>query len=183
MSVIDANQGECQVFTFKEGLLSPMAHDIKLQLDRWSLTHDPEARTLSGTFDPASVRVVCARKNGADSPGTLSSGDMRKIQKTIQNDVLKTRRFGEIRFAGHYVATDGEPAGSGFTVEGELTLAGRTCPITAVVTLAGDQLVATARIHQPDFGIKPYSAMFGALKVQAAVEVRVAVPAAVGRTQ
>jgi hypothetical protein len=37
--------------------------------------------------------------------------------------------------------------------------------------------VSEVRVHQPDFGIKPYSAALGALKVQADVTVKVSAPA------
>jgi hypothetical protein len=33
-------------------------------------------------------------------------------------------------------------------------------------------------LHQPDFGIRPYRAMLGALKVKAGVVVRASIPAA-----
>jgi len=36
--------------------------------------------------------------------------------------------------------------------------------------------VAEVPIHQPDFGIKPYSAMLGALKVKPDLVVRCSVP-------
>jgi hypothetical protein len=36
--------------------------------------------------------------------------------------------------------------------------------------------VAEVKIHQPDFGIKPYTAALGALKVKPDVLVRVSVP-------
>jgi hypothetical protein len=37
--------------------------------------------------------------------------------------------------------------------------------------------IAEARIHQPDFGIRPYTALLGTLRVQPDVMVRVVVPA------
>jgi hypothetical protein len=37
--------------------------------------------------------------------------------------------------------------------------------------------VARVRLHQPDLGIKPYSAMLGTLKIQPGVAVEISVPA------
>jgi len=66
--------------------------------------------------------------------------------------------------------------GEGYAVEGELTLVGRSRPVSARVTRAGAQLVTEVRLNQPDFGIKPFSAMFGTLKIQPHVIVRLTVP-------
>jgi polyisoprenoid-binding protein YceI len=68
------------------------------------------------------------------------------------------------------------PAGHGLHAVGDLTLLGHTHPLAFDVTLAGDgTLSAAAVIKQTDFGMKPYSALFGALKV--ADEVRVSLSA------
>jgi hypothetical protein len=44
------------------------------------------------------------------------------------------------------------------------------------VRAEGDRWVAEMNIHQPDFGIKPYTAALGALKVKPEVMVRISVP-------
>jgi hypothetical protein len=40
----------------------------------------------------------------------------------------------------------------------------------------GDRWVTDLKLHQPDFGIKPFSAALGALKVKPDVIIRVSVP-------
>jgi polyisoprenoid-binding protein YceI len=60
-------------------------------------------------------------------------------------------------------------------VQGELTLAGQAAPLTFELTAADGSLGGSAVIKQSDWGIKPYSALFGALKV--ADEVTVVVEA------
>jgi hypothetical protein len=50
--------------------------------------------------------------------------------------------------------------------------------ISAKASLRGDRWGAQISIHQPDYGIKPFSAMLGALKVKPKVRVRVFVAAA-----
>ena len=147
---------ECHVFTFKEGVLSAVAHDLKIRVARGSIT---VGDAVEATFDPKSLSVVCARKDGGDSPGTLSAGDMKKIGANIDKDVLHTKKHAEIRFVSTAVERDGERA----TVTGKLTLHGQTKPITATVTKQGERWETEVSIHQPDFGIKPYSAMLGAL--------------------
>ena len=64
--------------------------------------------------------------------------------------------------------------GDGLTVEGDLTLHGTTRPLGFDVAMTGDgTLGATAVIKQTDWGMKPYSTLFGALKVVDEVEVSI----------
>ena len=57
-------------------------------------------------------------------------------------------------------------------VEGDLTLAGATQPIAFDLAIGDDgTLSATAVVTQTRWGMKPYSALFGALKVLDDVEV------------
>ena len=53
MARYDASNAKVQVFTFKDGLLSAMAHDLKLEVTRFEL--DSEGVS---TFDAGSLRVV-----------------------------------------------------------------------------------------------------------------------------
>jgi polyisoprenoid-binding protein YceI len=57
-------------------------------------------------------------------------------------------------------------------VDGELTLVGATRPISFdLVVSDGGELSATAVVKQSAWGVKPYSALFGALKVKDEVRV------------
>jgi hypothetical protein len=40
----------------------------------------------------------------------------------------------------------------------------------------GDDVVGEVTLHQPDYGIKPYSAMLGTLKIRPDVKVRIRLP-------
>jgi polyisoprenoid-binding protein YceI len=52
------------------------------------------------------------------------------------------------------------------TVQGDLTLAGKTSPITFKLVAGDDgKLTGSAVVKQTNWKIKPYSALFGALKV------------------
>jgi polyisoprenoid-binding protein YceI len=62
--------------------------------------------------------------------------------------------------------------GSGFGVQGDLTLIGATRPLAFEVAVAGDGTIsAAAVVKQTAWGMKPYSALFGALKVVDEVEI------------
>ena len=57
-------------------------------------------------------------------------------------------------------------------VRGELELLGKTAPVSFTLQTGDDgRLTGSARLTQSDWGIKPYSALFGALKVADEVEV------------
>ncbi len=172
MARYDAYNSECLVLSFKDGLLARLAHDLKMQVERFSIELDEESRTIQATFDPSSLQVVCARVDGRDDPSTVSKGDRKKIYDSITKDVLRARKHPEIRFE----STDVTPRGDGYSVEGQLKLYGRSRAIQANVRPEGDHWVTEVAIHQPDFGIKPYTAALGALKVKPDVRVRVRVP-------
>ena len=61
-------------------------------------------------------------------------------------------------------------------VTGKLTLHGITRDVRLSVTQDGERRVGELRLDQRDFGIKPYSALLGALKIQPHVLVRVSLP-------
>jgi len=172
MHRLDPSNASCFVFTFKEGLLSLVAHDLKIRVTRFSIDVDEAARAVTGRFDATSLRVVCAMNGDEESPGTLSDAQKSEIEANIVKDVLATAEFPEIRFASTSVKDDKD----GFRVAGDLLLHGVSKRVALKVERDADGYVARARVHQPDFGIRPYSALFGTLKVKAEVEIRVVVP-------
>lgn len=176
MTTYDASTAQCHVFTYKDGLMSAIAHDLKLVVSDWSLSVDPDAGTCSGRFSASSLKVVCAMKDGA--PSTSSKGlDTAKIEKNISKDVLNVRKHPEVTFQATTMTAAGDP--KRYTVGGNLTINGVTRPISATISLDTTlgQYTTTVQISQPDFGIKPYSAMLGALKIRPEVRVVLSVPA------
>jgi polyisoprenoid-binding protein YceI len=171
MAHYDAASAECLVFTFKEGLLSAIAHDLRIRVTRFDV--DVEGTSaVRARFDADSLRVVSAMHDGVPNEATLSDGDKQKIEGNIRDDVLAAKKHPEIRFD----ATKITPEGEGFRVEGDLALHGQTRPIAFHARPEGDRLVAEVTLHQPDFGIKPYSAMLGTLKIKPDVRVRCSIP-------
>ena len=99
----------------------------------------------------------------------LGDDDKANIHQTIDDEVLKR--------AGNHVPLDRDAAaadGSGLSVQGDLTLLGTTRPLAFDVDVGdGGTLTAVAVVKQTDWGMKPYSALFGALKVVDEVEVAI----------
>ena len=166
MSHYDASTAQIFVYTFKEGMLSALAHDLKLKVGRFEL--DTEGGAVTATFDATTLAVACPRKDGQDNPGGLPQLTYGEIEKNARNDVLEVSRYPSIRFRSTAV-TDTE-------VEGELTLHGNTRAVHGVRKDDAQSRVAEFRFDQRDFGIKPYSAMFGTLKIKPEVVVEVRLP-------
>lgn len=164
---------DCRVYTFKQGLLSAMAHDLEIRVERFHVEWD-EARTrIEARFDPRSLRVMHAMKDGVPNPGALSDRDKKKIEATIESEVLDTVRHPEIRFVSSGIEGEGDER----MVHGMLELHGRSRGVHIRVVREGSQWVATATLHQPDFGITPYTAMMGTLRLQPEVKIRLTAPA------
>ncbi len=166
MARYDARDAEVLVFTFKEGLLSAVAHDLKLTVKRFSIEVDGVKAT--GEFEAGSLAVVTAMKDGGETPGALPAFAAGEIEKNAHGDVLDARRFPTIRFE----TTEVTPS----TVAGRLTLHGVSKDLRGTRTTHDGKDVAEFEFDQRDFGIKPFSAMLGTLKIKPRIKVRVVVP-------
>lgn len=168
----DENNAECLVFTFKEGMLSAIAHDLKLRVGRFTIDAEADASgeggQLTATFDPASLQVVCSMKDGAERHDQISDGDKRKITQSISDEVLHPTRFNQVKFVSSKV--------TGERVEGKLTLHGVERPLTVNSRREGERHVAEIDLTVTDFGIKPFTAALGTLRVKPTVRVRISIP-------
>ena len=173
MATFGAEIANCHVYTFKEGLLSVVAHDLKLRIEKFSLDINVEDGAVTATFDPSSLRVVCAMKDGSEVQGALTPKDCRYIEASIVKDVIDIRKYPQIVFTSTKVdASQGVRV-----VEGILTLNGQDRPIKSQVLKREGLLITECTLHQPDFGIKPFSAMLGTLKIKPDIKVVVSMPA------
>jgi hypothetical protein len=168
----DAASAECVVFTFAEGLLAAFAHDLKLRVERFTLEVDRRTARVVARFEAGSLRVIGAMRGASEVPEALRESDRREIERAIVRDVLAAEYDPEILF----VSTRVTGRGSDLDVEGDLTIRGRTRRIVTVARRHAGRLVAEVVLHKPDFGIAPYTALLGALRVKPDVRVRVSVP-------
>jgi polyisoprenoid-binding protein YceI len=165
---IVASESSVWVFAAKAGLFSALAHDHEIGVKSFTGTVVmPEAGASSGSLEldvNAQSLVVLDKK--------ASEEDKKKISDSMHGEVLESAKHPKITFKSVSIG-DVKLAGEGtfsFTVNGDLTLHGVTkriaVPVTAKIT--AQQLRASGKytLKQTDFGIKPYSAAGGTVKVK-----------------
>ena len=156
------------VHTRRGGAAAKAGHDLELHVTAWEATleagEEPDASSATLTADATSLRV----QKGTGGMHALGDDDKANIHQTIDDDVLKRQ---DIVFRSTRV----ESTAGGLSVEGDLTLAETTEPIAFDLAIGDDgTLAATAVVRQTRWGMKPYSALWGALKVLDEVEVALA---------
>ena len=150
-----------QVFTFKRGLLSRVAHDLRLTPERFEVRTDGER--VEGRFWPESLRVEGALKGGEIDPGALSESDKAEIERNVREKILRTDRYPEACFTG---------SAADHHVRGELELVGETQPIEFDVHEQDGKLSGEVELVPTRWGIKPFKALMGAIQLQDRVLVR-----------
>jgi hypothetical protein len=118
------------------------------------------------------VRVRFAA-NRIAPPDDLNATDREKMRENLLGrDVLDEPRFSMIEYAGRYAGTL-----EGGTLGGELNIRGKAHPVEMDVLLSrnGDKIIAkcTWEGTLTSLGIKPYRALFGALRLEDWVRLRV----------
>ena len=149
------------VHTKRGGAAAKAGHDLELHVTSWEAALDLDAGTAELSADPTSLRVV----KGTGGMMELGDEDKDNIHKTIDDEVLEKRN---ITFRSASV----EGAGGQYRVDGELTLYGSTQPFSFDLAVDGGAVSARASVTQSRWGIKPFSALFGTLKVLDEVEVQ-----------
>jgi polyisoprenoid-binding protein YceI len=167
--------GTLSVRTSRKGAASKAGHDLLIRVDRWGATvqfaADLAQSVLELTADSTSFTVL----EGTGGMKSLGDDDMAGIAQTVNEEVLKGT---PITFRSTAVRPDGDTR---LHVTGDLELANGINLIAFDVDVAADgHLTGTAVVKQTEWGMKPYTALFGALKV--ADEVQVSIDATLHKT-
>lgn len=157
------------LFTFKEGLLARAAHDLRLHVDRFTITR--EGDEIIARFEPASIVVDGVMHGEQLDRGGLGSRDCDKITQTIRDDILRTRQHPSIEFHGRLELPS-------LRVPGDLTLLGVRRPLTVLGTREHGRVRAKVLLRPSEFGIAPYKALAGAIRLQDRVRVELDLDAA-----
>jgi polyisoprenoid-binding protein YceI len=162
-------QATLTVRTGRGGAAAKAGHNLLIEVTSWSATlevaDDSAQSSLTLSADSRSLKV----RDGTGGIQALGEDDKVGITKTIHQDVLKG---SVIAFRSSTVTPS--PDGGPVAVSGQLELFGRSAPMSFELEVDdGGSIAGTATLKQSDWGVKPYSALFGTLKVLDEVVVAV----------
>ena len=160
---VGPSQGTLQLHTGREGVAKKVGHDLVIEAKRWTAKvnvdgDDLTRSTASVTVDTRSLEVV----SGTGGAKPLSDKDRKDIKENIDKKVLKTDKFPDITFQSSRVESKGADKA---TVHGDLTIMGTARPASMDIVVTGNKANGTMTLRQSDWGIKPFSALMGALKL------------------
>jgi polyisoprenoid-binding protein YceI len=165
------HNGKLAVRTRKGGAASKAGHNLLIEVTDWSARLDINEQSAAElTAGSDSLRVL----EGSGGMTSLGDDDKANIAQTIREEVLSGCA---IRF--HSTAVQGGPGSERLTVSGELELAGKRAPSSFELMVDGaGRLTGSAVVKQTDHGMKPYSALFGTLKVldEVTIEIEAQLP-------
>jgi hypothetical protein len=158
------NNGEMLVKIFREGMAKKAGHDLIIEVKDWeaeaTIADAIQDSSFRGSADVNSFTV----RQGVGGVKPLTEGDKADIKKNITQKILTNPNIT-------FTSSSVNPSTN--TVSGEMSIMGRSQPIDIKLTESGGQVKATMTVVQSKWGIKPFQAMMGALKVRDAVEVEV----------
>src|SRR5664279_6173311 len=163
-------QGTLSVFTFKDGILARAAHDLALRLEGLAVTLDGD--TVTATAGLRGMVAIGPVEDGRIRADEYDPARRAEIERTLHAEVLDSARHPTARFDGRAIAR-----GDGFTVTGQLALAGVRAPLTFAVERDGnrDRYRGHFALQPSRWGIAPYRALLGAIKLKDLVRVELVV--------
>lgn len=174
MQRFDESSAVCRIFTYKDGLFSPFAHDLIISVNSFVIEVGGADHFISASFDARSLLVDCAVVAGKDRPDLLSAKDRDEINNSIIKEVLHPEEYPVIALVSSSVTKEE----SQYLVRGALCLHGRTREISFAVRKVDDtHYVSDVTLHLPDFGIRPFSALFGAVRLKPDIVIDISIPA------
>ncbi len=154
---------EVLVRTTSEGPLAGLGHDLTLRVGTVAVEFSADGGAVRATMAADSLELL----------SKANARDKRDIEKKTRREVLRADRHPEILFQ----STEVEIQGDTLRLVGDLTLCGRTRSVELRGRQRGDRWTAEGTIRQPDFGIRPYKAFMGGLRVSPEVSIVVSGPA------
>lgn len=167
---IGPERGQLFVRTFRQGVAATVGHDLKLEFTGWSAdidVRDDDDIEVSARVDLGTLVV----RDGTGGVKPLSDRDRREIAYTARK-LLDVDKYPEAVFGSNRVTrTD-----SGAIIVGSLRVRDvhQPCMLDVTETMP-DHYRGTTSVLLSSYGVKQYTAFFGALKMADRVEVDVVV--------
>ena len=163
-------RGTLRVFTYRQGILARAGHDLALELGRFEV-HLADMRVQVGC-ELTSLSVLGAVEGGRIAEGALSPDQKADIATNLRERVLSVQRFPSCRFEGELAVE-----GARYLASGELLLRGQRRPLGIEAKLEAGKLVGQVELTPSQWGIAPFKALLGAIRLQDRVLVRFELPA------
>jgi polyisoprenoid-binding protein YceI len=160
-------QSTFTVQAFAEGLMSAFGHDPVFAIKDFT----GEAQFVAGSFEAASLNMT-VKANSIVLTNEVKEKDRIEIEQTMRDQILELEKYHEILFVSSSISLTRLAEGRyRARVIGDLTLRGATQKnlwITAQVSISEETLKAQGDfpLKQSDFGIKPFSAAGGTIKLK-----------------
>jgi polyisoprenoid-binding protein YceI len=159
--------GRLLVKTTRTGLGAKAGHDLTIEVTRWHGRATIDAATPTNSSVTVEVEVDSLEvREGTGGVKPLTDADRAEIKKTL-GEVLHTAQHPTITFRSRQA----EGSAESFTLDGELTIMGVTRPVMVQGRVTDDRVVGGTTVVQSRWGIRPYSAFFGALKLSDEVKI------------
>jgi polyisoprenoid-binding protein YceI len=144
---------------FKTGFMSGKKHLFVFERYNGTLRYDPAAPESSAvelTVEAASLVL---------KDEWLKPSDMKKVQDHAEKEMLDIEHHPQIRFTSTRVTQKGQ---NGFEAAGDLVIRGISKQVLVLVTLADEpggklRLSGKSQVRLKDYGLKPPSAVLGAV--------------------
>lgn len=142
------------VYTFKDGILARLAHNLRLHVEAPDVKREGDAVTVSFHVNQLHIDGTID-KHGALNPNELTEANKTDITANITKEIF--HHAPHVRFEGRI---------NDLRLVGELTLGDQTHPV--VVDLKEDPagLSGVLNIVPSAWGIAPYKTMGGAIKLK-----------------
>ena len=156
--------GKIQVFTFKEGVLSAAAHDLRFRLERFDVRLDGES--VEGELDLTSLKLDGPVRDGTVRVDEYDTGKRAEVERAMHTEILHTANHPVARFSGRAL-----PRGDGFAVTGALELAGQSASLGFDVSSEEGRYRARIALRPSRWGLPQYKAMVGTIRLKDEVRV------------
>lgn len=153
------------IYTEREGVLGAVGHDLKLAVNRFEVDELDDGFAV--IVEANSITVAACIVDGQEGP--VGEKDRKTIEKNLNKDVLRTAQYKLIEFEGNAEPRDEDHG----VVRGVLRLLGKEKQLEVDVVRTDDQWRGEVVLDQRDFGIKPFTAFLGALRIKPEVRVEV----------
>ncbi|MGH8828267.1 MAG: YceI family protein [Jiangellaceae bacterium] len=168
---VGSQAGRLLVKTRRTGLGAKAGHDLTIEATVWDGSvivsfSEPAKSSVRVEVDVDSLEV----REGTGGVKPLTDADRADIKRTIREKILRTAQHPMIEFRSTRIGGSQES----FDADGDLTITGVARPVTVRGSVGDNgRIRGRATVVQTQWGIKPYSAFLGTLKLADEVAVEI----------